>query len=56
MVEYLKNEYDVVTLPFDWRMPLADSAALLNDKDRKISSVKSSHKNNRPFHGRCCYP
>lgn len=32
LVEELADIYDVVTFPFDWRMPLDDSAALLNKK------------------------
>ena len=32
MVDYLSNEYDVVTFAFDWRMPLADAAAKLSAK------------------------
>ena len=40
MVEYLKNEYDVVTLPFDWRLPMADGAALLKDKIEKYLPLK----------------
>ncbi|HMK04766.1 MAG TPA: CHAT domain-containing protein, partial [Ferruginibacter sp.] len=40
LVSYLKDEYDVVTFPFDWRMPLADAAALLNDRIEKYLKLK----------------
>ncbi|MEP7237218.1 MAG: CHAT domain-containing protein [Ferruginibacter sp.] len=32
LVNYLKTEYDVVTFPFDWRMPMAEAAELLKAK------------------------
>ena len=35
LVDYLKSEYDVVTFSFDWRLPLADAAALLKTKIEK---------------------
>ena len=40
LVDYLSNEYDVVTLPFDWRMPLADAAVLLKDRIEKYLPLK----------------
>lgn len=40
LVEYLSNEYDVVTLPFDWRMPLTDAAVLLKDRIEKYLPLK----------------
>lgn len=32
ITENLSRDYDVVTFPFDWRLPLTDSAKLLNNK------------------------
>jgi CHAT domain-containing protein len=40
LVSYLSDEYDVVTLPFDWRMPLADAATLLKDRIEKYLKLK----------------
>lgn len=37
---YLQDEYDVVTFPFDWRLPLADAAALLKDSIEKYLKLK----------------
>ena len=44
IVDYLSNDYDVVTFPFDWRMPLADAAALLKDKIEKYLPLKQPIK------------
>jgi hypothetical protein len=35
LVDHLKADYDVVTFPFDWRLPLADAAALLKNSIEK---------------------
>lgn len=40
LVDYLSDEYDVVTLPFDWRLPLADAATLLKDRIEKYLALK----------------
>ena len=40
LVDYLSTEYDVVTLPFDWRLPLASAAALLNERIEKYLALK----------------
>ena len=37
---YLQDEYDVVTFPFDWRLPMADAAALLKDSIEKYLKLK----------------
>ena len=36
LVEELEDNYDVVTFPFDWRLPLEDSAILLNKKVKEL--------------------
>ena len=36
IVEELADSYDVVTFPFDWRLPLEDSAAILNRKVNEL--------------------
>lgn len=36
LVEALEENYDVVTFPFDWRMPLTDSASLLEKKVKEL--------------------
>jgi len=36
LVEDLEDNYDVVTFPFDWRLPLEDSALLLNKKVKEL--------------------
>ncbi len=41
LADHLRKEYDVVTLPFDWRQPLADAARLLNDRIEKYLALKS---------------
>lgn len=33
---FFSNSYDVVTFPFDWRLPLTDSSAILNSKIEEI--------------------
>ncbi len=40
LVNYLKTEYDVVTFPFDWRLPMADAAALLKAKIEQYLAFK----------------
>ncbi len=44
LVDHLSADYDVVTLPFDWRMPLADAAALLKDRIEKYLPFKQPIK------------
>jgi CHAT domain-containing protein/pimeloyl-ACP methyl ester carboxylesterase len=41
LVDYLSAEYDVVTLPFDWRLPMADAAALLKDRLEQYLALKT---------------
>ncbi len=36
LAEELDDNYDVVTFPFDWRLPLEDSATLLNKKVKEL--------------------
>ncbi|TNF44481.1 MAG: CHAT domain-containing protein, partial [Bacteroidetes bacterium] len=36
LVEELADSYDVVTFPFDWRLPLEDSASILNQKVNEL--------------------
>lgn len=40
LADHLQAEYDVVTLPFDWRMPLTDAAAILKDKIEQYLPLK----------------
>ncbi len=40
LADHLSKEYDVVTLPFDWRMPLADAAKSLNARIEKYLALK----------------
>jgi pimeloyl-ACP methyl ester carboxylesterase len=40
LVNYLKAEYDVVTFPFDWRLPMADAAELLKAKIEQYLAFK----------------
>ncbi|MGB4845633.1 MAG: CHAT domain-containing protein [Ferruginibacter sp.] len=40
LAEYLQDEYDVVTFPFDWRLPLGDAAALLKNSIEKYLKLK----------------
>lgn len=44
LVDYLQTEYDVVTLPFDWRLPLDDAAAVLNEHIVKYLALKQPIK------------
>lgn len=45
LVDHLKDEdYDVVTFPFDWRLPLANAAALLKDNIEKYLALKQPIK------------
>ncbi|MEP7254272.1 MAG: CHAT domain-containing protein [Ferruginibacter sp.] len=44
LVDQLKNEYDVITLPFDWRRPLADAATILKDCIEKNLKFKQPIK------------
>ncbi len=43
LVKYLDATYDVVTFPFDWRLPLTDSANVFNTK------IKDLLKYNQPI-------
>ncbi len=36
LAEELEDSYDVATFPYDWRLPLEDSAALLNKKVKEL--------------------
>lgn len=36
LAEELDDNYDVVTFPFDWRLPLEDSASMLNKKIKDL--------------------
>ena len=36
LADYLGKTYDVVTFPFDWRMPLPDSAKIFRDKVEEL--------------------
>lgn len=36
LIDALEETYDVVTFPYDWRMPLPDSAALLEKKIKEL--------------------
>lgn len=40
IVEYLKNDFDVLVFPFDWRKPLTLAGAQLNDKIEKLTRLK----------------
>jgi len=40
MVDFLSTEYDVVTFPFDWRMPIAEAAELLKAKIEQYLAFK----------------
>jgi hypothetical protein len=39
LVEDLEDNYDVVTFPYDWRLPLEDSASLLNKKIKELMKL-----------------
>lgn len=39
LTEELEDSYDVVTFPFDWRLPLEDSAAILNKKVKELMKI-----------------
>ncbi len=41
LVDHLSDEYDVVTHPFDWRLPLTDAATLLKDRIEKYLALKT---------------
>jgi pimeloyl-ACP methyl ester carboxylesterase/tetratricopeptide (TPR) repeat protein len=43
LTNYLSDEYDVVTFPYDWRIPVAESAKALNDK------IIQLRKHNQPI-------
>ena len=36
LIDALEENYDVVTFPFDWRMPLTESASLLDKKVKEL--------------------
>lgn len=40
MANYFNNNYDVVTLPFDWRIPIKDSAEFLNLKIQELMAYE----------------
>jgi pimeloyl-ACP methyl ester carboxylesterase len=44
LAEHLKTDYDVVTFPYDWRRPLPESAASLNEKIKKLLLLKQPIK------------
>ena len=44
LVDYLKDSYDVITFPFDWRLPLADAAVILKDCVEKNLKYKQPIK------------
>ncbi len=44
LVDYLSSTYDVVTFPFDWRLPLNESAALFNNKIIELLAYKQPIK------------
>ena len=39
LAEELDDNYDVVTFPFDWRLPLEDSASILNKKIKDLMKL-----------------
>ncbi|MEO7315483.1 MAG: CHAT domain-containing protein, partial [Ginsengibacter sp.] len=44
LVKYLQESYDVVTIAFDWRVPLNDSAVLFKDKIEELLAYKQPIK------------
>ena len=44
LADYLRKDYDVVTFPFDWRMPLTDAAALLKVRIEQYLTFKQPIK------------
>ena len=44
LADYLDKSYDVVTFPFDWRMSLLDSAAILKDKIEELMTHRQPIK------------
>jgi len=44
LYEHLLHKYDVVIFPFDWRVPLPESASLFNDKIKKLLEHKQPIK------------
>jgi len=40
LVDFLSTDYDVVTFPFDWRMPLAEAAELLKARIEQYLAFK----------------
>lgn len=40
LVKYLSPTYDVVTFPYDWRLPLAESAAAFNSQIKRLLQYK----------------
>ncbi len=44
LVNHLKEKYDVITFPFDWRLSLEESAALFNEKILQLLKHKQPIK------------
>ncbi|MEO5649206.1 MAG: CHAT domain-containing protein, partial [Ginsengibacter sp.] len=44
LVKYLQQSYDVVTIAFDWRLPLNSSAALFKDKIEELLTYRQPIK------------
>jgi CHAT domain-containing protein len=44
LVDFLLQDYDVVTFPFDWRLQLTKSASLFNDKIKELLKYKQPIK------------
>ncbi len=44
LVDHLSGAYDVVTFPFDWRLPLTESAKLLSDKITELLTFRQPIK------------
>jgi len=44
LYKWLSNKYDVIVYPFDWRIPLQDSAVQLNTKIESLLSIATEKK------------
>ncbi|HUR12221.1 MAG TPA: CHAT domain-containing protein, partial [Flavitalea sp.] len=44
LVDYLLTSYDVVTFPFDWRMPMTSSAAIFDKKIQELLGYRQPIK------------
>lgn len=44
LADYLESHYDVVTFPFDWRLPLADITQTLDDKLKALMTFNQPIK------------